>query len=152
MKVRVISVDSAYGDMFDLLIPENLQRLKTLCSKERVHGGHNGLPCSTWSIVRWVPGGPPPLRSRTYPWGLPRLSLKDKKLVADHNALYDGSVEILGIIEDTGGCGSLEHPADRLRHPYHRCSPQRSYRASRRSGAGDDGSFLNACLERQPRN
>eukprot|EP00959_Pyramimonas_sp_CCMP1952_P027572 579246-Pyramimonas_sp.AAC.1 len=37
-------------------------------------GFHVALPCQTYSRVRDRGGGPPPLRSDAWPWGLPNLS------------------------------------------------------------------------------
>ena len=74
MKVVVISLDLAYGCQNDLYDVEVVKRLVQKGRELFWSGVHNGSPCSTWSRMRSQPGGPPPLRSRTYPWGLPKNS------------------------------------------------------------------------------
>ncbi len=59
------SLDLAYGD--DLGLSEVDDRVVHLARERKYSGVHNGAPCSTWSRVRFVPGGPPPLRLRSHP-------------------------------------------------------------------------------------
>ncbi len=35
---------------------------------DRVTAVAGGPPCETWSVARWFPGRPPPLRNRQCPW------------------------------------------------------------------------------------
>ena len=84
-RVIVESLDLAYGSEYDLGDQVVVERyVKTA---KRYSGAHNGSPCSTWSRVRFQPGGPPPLRSREHPWGLPSNSKSQREHCECHNGL-----------------------------------------------------------------
>ena len=115
-RVIVESMDLAYGEQYDLA---DQQKVKAMQSKAaKYSGAHNGSPCSTWSRVRYRPGGPPPLRSREHPFGLPSNSNTQQKHCNVHNMLLRNSWSILLAISLAGGLVSNEHPADPMRHPY----------------------------------
>ena len=118
MKVVVISLDLAYGSQNDLYDMNVVKRL-VLKGKERFwSGAHNGSPCSTWSKVKSQPGGPPPLRSRTYPWGLPHNSTTQQKHTDIHSELWKNSMNVLMVAVLHGSLGTNEHPEDPGRHPF----------------------------------
>ena len=68
--VIVESIDLGYGQ--DLGDQELVSQIRARGKPKYYSGAHNGSPCSTWSIARWRPNGPPPLRTRSSPWGAPR--------------------------------------------------------------------------------
>jgi hypothetical protein len=76
------------------------------------HGAHAAPPCATWSKARWAPGGPPPVRDRDRPWGLPGLTTFWTMKVAEANALLLAAVLITKAVAMSGGSCTLEHPAD----------------------------------------
>ena len=66
----VLSFDLLLGhDILDVVFWSFLVRL---CKTGRVKALFAGPPCSTWSRLRHLLGGPPPLRSRRLPWDYPR--------------------------------------------------------------------------------
>ena len=115
-RVVTESLDLAYGDQNDLSLDETVERLRH--RKPAFSGAHNGSPCSTWSRVRYRPGGPPPLRSREFPWGLPKNSKAQQAKCDHHNKLLKNSWTLLLWIAQAGGMVSNEHPADPSKHPY----------------------------------
>ena len=116
--VIVKSVDLAYGNECNLALDEVVGQLREEAIYGLYDGMHTGPPCSTWSAVRWRPGGPPPLRSRDYPWGLPDLSHGLIKTVALHNILMKNSCSVLETMAEKGATVTMEHPEDRKRVPF----------------------------------
>jgi hypothetical protein len=46
---------------------------------DTIDGMHAGFPCGSFSMVRNRPGGPPPVRSREFPYGLPTNDVLQQK-------------------------------------------------------------------------
>ena len=113
---EVVNVDLGFGKHFDLTDEVNVKRLIILASHDG-DGGHAGPSCSTWSRVRFRPGGPPPLRFRWCLWGRPDLHVRDAEKVAKGNCLLLSSLRILEAIAPRGPV-TLEHPADPGCPPY----------------------------------
>ena len=118
LRIVVRTYDVGYGPEFDLLQPEVLERLHQEIRAGRGDGAHSGAPCSTWSRARFRPNGPPPLRTRDRPWGLPRLSAADRKKVDQHSALLVNGLECLELLAELGAPGTAEHPEDPGRAPF----------------------------------
>ena len=118
LKIIVFNYDLAYGPEFDLERPEVLERILEQIERGEGERGHNGAPCSTCSRARFVPGGPPPLRTREWPWGRPGLSKKDQDHVDTHSRLMKNGLEGLRAIARKGGAGLNEHPEDPGRPPF----------------------------------
>ena len=118
MRVKVISMDLAYGKHFDLSSEESVKELELEAERKKFSGAHNGSPCSTWSRVRFRPGGPPPLRDRSSPWGLATNSNSQREHVELHNKLLRNSLRILLAVALSSGLVSNEHPVDPGTHPY----------------------------------
>lgn len=59
---------------------------------------------ATWMVV------PPPLRSATYPYGLPHLEQRQARQVAVGNSLLFFLTTFLRVVAAAGGCGFSEHP------------------------------------------
>lgn len=53
---------------------------------------------------------PPPLRSATYPYGLPHLEQRQARQVAVGNSLLFFLTTFLRVVAAAGGCGFSEHP------------------------------------------
>ncbi len=97
--------------------------LLSLIHSGRVIGGFGSPPCSTISAARHVPlkkrGGPRPLRCRDLPWyALAYCTQKEIEAVRVGSVLFLLCLGLLGEIRHFGGWIGLEHPADRMRHPY----------------------------------
>ena len=116
LEVRVVSLDLGYGA--DLDDPKLVDRLVQQARLGKFGGLHNGSPCSTWSRVRFVPGGPPPLRTRESPWGKPGNTQKEQEHTDQHSRLWRNSMKILEAVGTYGGPVSNEHPKDPGKHPY----------------------------------
>ena len=69
-----------------------------------------GPPCETWSVARWLGGGPPPLSDRPSPWGLKHLTRKQHAQVSVRTGLLEVAMELLTLVMAFGGCGFIEHP------------------------------------------
>ncbi|CAK0869509.1 unnamed protein product, partial [Prorocentrum cordatum] len=115
--VQCTNVDIGFGPEFDLSEEVNVRRLELLAELE-VDGGHAGPSCATWSRVRFQPGGPPPVRLRSHPWGRPGLHGADLRKVEMGSAQLLSSLRVLRAIALRGGSVSLEHPADPGKPPF----------------------------------
>ena len=94
----------------DLLDPKRIQWWKERIHARQVMGIGGGPPCKTWTAARWLGGGPPPLRDRAHPWGLPWLSRKHHRQVQVGTGLLQVAVELIMLCVGLGGCGFIEHP------------------------------------------
>ncbi|CAK0891907.1 unnamed protein product [Prorocentrum cordatum] len=115
--MQCTNVDIGFGPEFDLSEEVNVRRLELLAELE-VDGGHAGPSCATWSRVRFQPGGPPPVRLRSHPWGRPGLHGADLRKVEMGSAQLLSSLRVLRAIALRGGSVSLEHPADPGKPPF----------------------------------
>ncbi|CAK0885631.1 unnamed protein product [Prorocentrum cordatum] len=115
--MQCTNVDIGFGPEFDLSEEVNVRRLELLAELE-VDGGHAGPSCATWSRVRFQPGGPPPVRLRSHPWGRPGLHGADLRKVEMGSAQLLSSLRVLRAIGLRGGSVSLEHPADPGKPPF----------------------------------
>ena len=68
--------------------------------------------------MRFTPGGPPPLRDRGHPWGLPGLSGDKRKRTARESARVRSSLQIAETTVRAGGSWTLEGPRDPGTDPY----------------------------------
>ena len=118
MLVLVTSVDLAFGHHCDMTVTKNLDRLLAQIEAKFVDGGHIAVPCSTWRFVRWVEGGPPPLRTQEEPWGKQHLTQKQAAHVDTHNRLMSAGLSSLSALSRAGASGTFEHPADAGREPF----------------------------------
>ena len=78
-----------------------------------------GPPCSTWSKLRFLPNGPPPLRHRgDHVWGLPGLTLAQRARVREGNVLMVNCLALFEAVSLRGGGHLMEHPADPGYEPF----------------------------------
>eukprot|EP00965_Chrysotila_dentata_P172241 5683887-Pleurochrysis_carterae.AAC.1 len=76
-------------------------------------------PCSTFSVSRHVrsssspDGGPPVVRSREHPLGLPKVDPAHARELDEANEIVRRTASILTAARDAGAEYILEHPADR---------------------------------------
>ena len=81
------SLDTCRNLKHDLLRSDLFGQLGAWCHSGKVFGVIAGFPYNTVSRVRHRPGGPPPLRSRKYIYGIPSLAGK-------HNEANDRASEL----------------------------------------------------------
>ena len=65
----MLSVDLADDPLWDLTLAATFDTLRQLVCEGLIDVIIAGPPCSTWSRLRFMPGGPRPLRLRSHPWG-----------------------------------------------------------------------------------
>ena len=118
IRVVVESMDYAYGPEFDLSSGSVIDRLVRASRRKLYSGAQNGSPCSTWSRVRFVPGGPPPLRTRDSPWGIASNTKEQQRHCDEHSRMWHGSMDVLDAIAASGGLVTNEHPKDPGRVPF----------------------------------
>ena len=74
-------------------------------------GVHLGTPCSSFSRARDIPGGPPPLRSDSEPWGRAAItSQADLMKIKIGNTLAQFSIGVFELCRRLGVIVSLENP------------------------------------------
>ena len=73
-------------------------------------GAGGGPPCESYTAARFQEGGPRPLRTGTYPDGLPALNAKEWQQLRIGSRLVFFIFELLLEIATCGGCGFIEHP------------------------------------------
>ncbi len=67
LTLLVLSVDLANDPEWDLTSPSTFDKLRELVVEGLIDAVLGGPPCSTWSRLRFRPGGPRPLRFRKLP-------------------------------------------------------------------------------------
>ena len=88
------------------------------------HGFHSGFRCSSFSRVRFRPGGPPPVRDRKHLYGFPSNSAKQAAEAEDGNAMVRRSVEMCEAMAEGANTrrgpytATLENPDDPGKDPY----------------------------------
>lgn len=95
---------------FDVVDAEQWEFILALCRSGAILFLHCGTPCNTFSSARKLDGGPPPLRSATYPLGLPGLSEENLALVFLGNLFLLRSAEACAAVFARGGNFSIENP------------------------------------------
>ena len=80
----------------------------------KVVASHGGPPCESFTLARWKPhgkgGGPRPLRSRQFPWGLPYRKLREVCQMMLGSTLFARVYYLLLLTYACGGAFTLEHP------------------------------------------
>ncbi|CAK0898424.1 unnamed protein product, partial [Prorocentrum cordatum] len=120
LRVLFLSADLLDDPRWDLASPPTFSALMELCEGGWVDVVLGGPPCSTWSRARYNRRrpGPPPVRSRRCPWGLPGLRAWEAARVAESNTL---TLNLLALCEACGqsdGAFLIEHPEDPGQAPY----------------------------------
>ncbi len=107
-----LSIDLENDPQWDITLPDTFYRLYELAVEGLIDLGTAGPPCSTWSRLRFLPGGPRPLRFRSSPWGRPDLTRAERLRVNEANVCMLHALALLEAIIIRGGLGLLEHPED----------------------------------------
>ena len=74
-------------------------------------GFGGGPPCETWTAARFLPGGPPPVRSFEQPWGLCNLAPRAHLQVWVGTVLLQFLLGLMIFSIPYGTCSFLEHPS-----------------------------------------
>ena len=108
----VLSLDVAVDPLHGDLSRPSTQRYWVLRTLDGfVFGFVVGPPCETYSRARFHLGGPPPLRSGMYPFGILGISRKHHLQVSAGSAFANFSICLSGAALTVGARGVLEHPA-----------------------------------------
>jgi len=117
--VLVESVDLAFNQEWDLGDARTVALLLEMAAEGLLDFVLGGPPCATWSMVRYLPGGPRPLRFRDgEEWGRKDLTLRERLQVDEANLLMVNFIAICEAVASMGGFYILEHPADPNAAPY----------------------------------
>ena len=68
--VESVGLDRKSNDEIDLHEINTILKWKKEIEEDQWDGIHSGWPCGSFSMARWKPGGPPPVRSRDEIYGL----------------------------------------------------------------------------------
>lgn len=82
---------------------------------ERIYAGHvcgagGGPPCESFSAARLLDDGPPPVRSGTWPEGIPNIPLTAWRQVMVGSRLMRFILDVFLALVLVGGCSFIEHP------------------------------------------
>jgi len=113
-----MSFDYAANPSHDLLDDDFFGSLRALCWSGLVWGFLGGPPCKTWSKLRWIPNGPPPLRHRSRPFGMAGLQGKSKAACDHDSELFLRHLDLKTGVVTMGGRGVTEHPSDPKVKPF----------------------------------
>ena len=76
-EIEVVNRD-LLADGSNLLEEEPFRSDLAAAEAGEIHGFHSGFRCSSFSRVRFRPGGPPPLRTRQHLYGMPDNSCEQQ--------------------------------------------------------------------------
>ena len=105
--VVVSDLVSEAADVLDLAVWETIM---AIIAARLVFLLHCGTPCNTFTAARKDDGGPPPLRSRDAPLGLPGLSWQNQALVFMGNLFLIRTCEACTLVFNLGGNFTIENP------------------------------------------
>ena len=118
--VRVLSVDTAVNDVFNVHDPKLWHFLLDVAAAGRVLGLLLGPPCETWTSARHhqqldehghAVRGPRPLRAASELWGMAHLTISELAQVYTGNCLLLKGLLLACVTTFNGGATFLEHPA-----------------------------------------
>eukprot|EP00438_Fugacium_kawagutii_P032598 Skav233143 [mRNA] locus=scaffold1669:2417:6070:+ [translate_table: standard] len=111
-EVRVLSLDVAIDQKLgNLATNEALDFWVDKSRRGFILSFMAGPPCETFTRSRFRAGGPPPLRSRQFRWGLPGLLNRQHRQVESGNFLWQFSTSMMASQVIAGKGGIFEHPA-----------------------------------------
>ena len=88
--------------------------LEQLLSLDTILYVHFAPPCGTASAARDIKPGPPPLRSTSFPMGLPGLNFVQQTRVKKANFLYKWTWKLIKLLDSKNIGWSVENPASSL--------------------------------------
>ena len=115
----VWSFDVVINPTYNILDDAFFSCLRRWCWEGLIWGYHGGPVCATWSRARWRPGpGPPPLRDRSRPYGLPDLSPGNQQRCFEGSEMFLRHLDLKEGVLANQGTGTTEHPEDPRTEPY----------------------------------
>jgi len=112
------TADLAFNSEWDLGNPHTIQLLLEMISTGLLDILIGGPPCATWSRVRFVPGGPRPLRFRgRFAWGRHDLTTTELASVTEANLLMINFLALCTALVKQKGTVVFEHPKDPEEEP-----------------------------------
>ena len=105
------SVDILLDTSHDLLQDVFYESMLRWCFSGLFPFALAGPPCGDFSRAKLRPGGPKPLRTPEFPFGVPGLSERDQQRVESSHTLLHRVVQILLAVFSTGGHVCLEQPS-----------------------------------------
>ena len=106
----VLSFDILLDSRMDLLNDASYEQLLRISASGQVEYGAGSPSCSQYSRAKFIPGGPPPLRTPEYLDGVPGLSSTDLLKVQESYMMLFRVVVCLTLIYNAGGHVHLEQP------------------------------------------
>lgn len=79
IKVECIGLDRKTNAEVDLSNSEVMEKIRGEVEDDEWDGYHSGFPCGSFSRARWVPGGPPPVRSSQEMYGFASNSQRQQE-------------------------------------------------------------------------
>ena len=123
-RIRVLVVNrEILKDGCDLLADQPFSSDPESAKRGEVHGFHSGFPCSSFSMVRFRPGGPPPVRDRNQLMGWPNNNKAQNVEALRGNwgcLVLSGYVSCHGVGSQTASWDAtttLENPDDPVTEP-----------------------------------
>ena len=122
MTVTHVSIDKG-RDGSDLLAPEPFQTLLCRAHRHKFDASHGGPMCSSFSGVRFLPDGPPPVRDAYNLFGLPGNSIKQQAEADRGTEMANQTVEMSNAVLESAkyrcveGVATIEQPAPRPDKP-----------------------------------
>ena len=107
-----LCIDQSGGNLMD---PEVLSFWRARILANQVVGLHASPPCETYTEARYLPppegsSRPRPLRTWSFPWGLPGLDAREVRQLSVGNSLYFVAIVMATWMVASGGCATVEHP------------------------------------------
>ena len=96
------------GKDHDLLDPRVVELILRLARGGAIVLCHAGGPCGSFSRVRLIPGGPPPVRTDLYPGGIPNPSPAQKRELDTSEEIHRNIIHILRTVRLYGGATTWE--------------------------------------------
>ena len=94
----------------DVTVPGSQELVKSWIMSGQCCYLRLGIPCGTSSRAREIPGGPPPLRSESFPEGLSGLKPYEAKRVQKANSVYSFACSLILLCAQFAVEWSLEQP------------------------------------------
>ena len=107
----IISVDMCLQrERGDLASSSSLMWWLNRIRSGQICGAGGGPPCESYSAARLLDGGPPPVRSGTWPDGIPNIPVRAWRQVMVGSRLMRFIIEVFLELVLIGGCSFIEHP------------------------------------------
>ena len=111
---RFEPVDLLAGSALDISDDATYSTLCRLCASGLVGACCAAPPCSAFSRARLLKSGPPPVRTPSFPLGLPNLSPQQQRELHMSALLHQRTRHLLSLVAARGGLIFLENPASSL--------------------------------------